>query len=1646
MKNFFLIRNLQKDATHHRLIFCLCLWIGALFNPLLVQAKGGKKLLKPTPMPALSFDPGQLNFEVDFNAGSNATQTAELTASEGSAEFLSIEQPLNATWLILPTTPTLGSLEFGVDAKGLLPGTYQAVVKAQAPDYETGELVVILKVNPLPLTFSANLLSFSADFGQNPSAQNSTLSVDSGSPQVTLTRPSNAAWLQLPDPALGNLSFQVNTEGLAPGIYQTQVSARARGYEQATLDVELEVKAPSDESNFEWLYQVNFQPASSTPPNDYIVDQGEAYDDRGNGFVYGWLDQINDYPRDLAELRDRNIFPAELSTLALMQTNDGKAWYWEFNLPPDLYRVRVAVGDPQFKDSKHLIRAEGREVITLDQNPAGAPSSAEGTIIVPVLDGKLTIDAIGGENTKINYVWIGRVDATQDNFPPVLEVAFNGEVKDQNTFLNQVRIQIDAKDLGASGISTVEYSLNGNDFQAYAQSILLNEVGAYTLEARATDQQGNSSTSAVYDFHVIQEGTKRPKMVLQNLDAFPENDELTFSRIQVPWRGSNNNTPVNGNHDLVTLRIFNRGVDNLYIEDLLISNSDYWQIRSVDDKPFQASQDLPITITPDTYQDILVAFVAVDPPVEVSRDTLIQVLHETLTIVSNDPKLPRKEVKLHGLWQQFAEFDREPNINEILDAYGYKTVSGFETRKNGTNFDPTGDEVVFQFLERVDPSQPVYVRQLASYHGCCNQAENIRYNDVNPEAARGGTIITRHDPVDAQSLLPRANTNVQGGIYGTPAEGTFVPNGLFSLTVLNDCTNYELNPKNNAGQIQIGVRAWRLRNSRGQIVPNTFIISNDYLGTPFTNYDYNDNTYVISNVRPVDNTGYEAKLRTGTQAAPQSSLEFGENNVENDQATSLTVRNAGLNFPLENDPDVEISAVEIVGQNADDFWAEMPAESRLDPQESSSMQVHFQPRTVGLKQATLLIHYNSGDSPLQVPLFGVASSDCYQAQLVKRIKAAVPNANPVTIAGQAWESDESYRVGSGFKLDNVDDVSSQIQATEKDALYRSYMSSVADFTPISYEITVPNGTYTLRLHFAENFFDESARRINHVQMEGAIQGLGIDIFQEVGFKTALVRDYEVEVTDGALNLDFLPLENRPAICGFELYRFTPNQDIVISQSTSPDCFGDNGVIEVNMNGALAYKLGQGGTYQANGRFTDLAAGTYQIYARNNNGCETIESFQLESAASPFTFELETQPVSCGQRNDGQAAVVNLSGGQAPYQVIWDDNERLSGFAVRTLSASAGHFVTVTDASGCSKTLEFSIGQEADCPLRINAGGDDQIYVSVAGNEFSRDQFSTGGNTSFQGNAIANTEDDRLYQTYRWWNQDVNYNIPVSSGSYQVRLHFAETFNNDPGNRRFNIDIEGERVRSNFDAFTVAGAKNRAVIESFDVQVNDGTLNVLLDRIDNPAISALEVIRTDTPEEKPFPYLVSPFVDQSVSIDTTDSFDFNIALDAFVDPDGAPLTMSAFLAGGAPLPEWLTFNASTGAFSATLTPSQLGVHFIQVRAVDTAGQSVSDVFKLDVNSDEIVSSVEEVFAPGLFTLYPNPFVDRLELGIAPSINTQASIYLEVVSLQGSQLVSQEMQVKQLQEQLNQALSRAPRGIYLVKLYWQGAYRSYKIIKR
>ena len=109
----------------------------------------------------------------------------------------------------------------------------------------------------------------------------------------------------------------------------------------------------------------------------------------------------------------------------------------------------------------------------------------------------------------------------------------------------------------------------------------------------------------------------------------------------------------------------------------------------------------------------------------------------------------------------------------------------------------------------------------------------------------------------------------------------------------------------------------------------------------------------------------------------------------------------------------------------------------------------------------------------------------------------------VDSAGQSWVADTGFNTASAAVYPST----TAIAGTNDPALYRSERWDPGSAPELTYAFTVPNGSYQVRLHFAENYSGAFGvgRRVFDVQVEGALAIDDLDIYAAAGARAALVR-------------------------------------------------------------------------------------------------------------------------------------------------------------------------------------------------------------------------------------------------------------------------------------------------------------------------------------------------------------------------------------------------------------------------------------------------------------------------------------------------------------------------------------------------------------
>jgi hypothetical protein len=149
---------------------------------------------------------------------------------------------------------------------------------------------------------------------------------------------------------------------------------------------------------------------------------------------------------------------------------------------------------------------------------------------------------------------------------------------------------------------------------------------------------------------------------------------------------------------------------------------------------------------------------------------------------------------------------------------------------------------------------------------------------------------------------------------------------------------------------------------------------------------------------------------------------------------------------------------------------------------------------------------------------------------------------------------------------------------------------------------------------------------------------------------------------------------------------------------------------------------------------------------------------------------------------------------------------------------------------------------------------DHVALNCAGSAvegFDQDNYAAGGNEHGVKASIdvsaPMTGPMGIYQSERWGGciYKIPMNAPPVGHTYTVRLHFAETSFDVAGKRKFNVEINGKKVLSDFDIFQEAGGKNKAIVKQFTGIVPDDegliTIRVFNGSSDKATIDGVEVL-------------------------------------------------------------------------------------------------------------------------------------------------------------------------------------------------------------
>jgi hypothetical protein len=452
--------------------------------------------------------------------------------------------------------------------------------------------------------------------------------------------------------------------------------------------------------------------------------------------------------------------------------------------------------------------------------------------------------------------------------------------------------------------------------------------------------------------------------------------------------------------------------------------------------------------------------------------------------------------------------------------------------------------------------------------------------------------------------------------------------------------------------------------------------------------------------------------------------------------------------------------------------------------------------------------------------------------------------------GNVWSTDTSFSGGQIFTTRDA------ISGTNAGPIYQFQRFS---YSPFTYTFQVPSGNYNLKLKWAELSIEKTGERLFHVDVNGTRVLTSFDVYGSAGGpRTAVDRVIPVAAANGSITVTFIPVQSSAIINAIELTTSTTT-----TPTNPPPTTPSTGItpgsttftpVRVNTGGqAITDSLGR--VWSA-----DAGSNGGLIYTNANPVSGTTEPLLFRDqrfSYSPLTYSYSV-PNGAYQVKLMFAELSTETNGQRLFHVDINGNRVLTNFDVhataggklkaveRTFAVNVADgairiVLTAVQSSAIINAIEIVQGSASSfTPIRINTGSN-VPYTDPQGQVWASDQWFDTGFTYTTNDLIANTDAVPLLQIQRFANWPLNYRISVPNGNYQVRLLFAELSREQTGERQFHVDVNGNRVLTNFDIFSEAGGARRAVERRFAVTVVNGQIQLTFTAVRSSAvINAIEI--------------------------------------------------------------------------------------------------------------------------------------------------------------------------------------------------------------
>ncbi|MCB0323945.1 MAG: choice-of-anchor D domain-containing protein, partial [Bdellovibrionales bacterium] len=363
--------------------------------------------------------------------------------------------------------------------------------------------------------------------------------------------------------------------------------------------------------------------------------------------------------------------------------------------------------------------------------------------------------------------------------------------------------------------------------------------------------------------------------------------------------------------------------------------------------------------------------------------------------------------------------------------------------------------------------------------------------------------------------------------------------------------------------------------------------------------------------------------------------------------------------------------------------------------------------TLGAHTLTATPYVGSGGSgeagmPLTVSFTVVDSAP----QPIVRVNAGGPQF--VDGANTTWAASSGFFSQGALAAFNT---TAAIANTNDDPLYQSELSGT-----FGYQTAVDPGTYRVSLLFAEIFWTTNGQRVFDVQIENALVLDDYDIIADVGPLTAVTKTFDVEVTDGTLNMGFVPSVDRAKISAIAIDRIGGDGEPL------PIQFTQRIIASPSTSGAAAFANPTSLQLGPDGRlYVAQQNGLIHIFTLNVNK-EVVATEVVNAIFNQPTLNEDGAPSNCPTPVGRQVTGLYVDA-QANIYVAHSDprigvNSSTAALCIDTDGGVLTKLLAPNyNAPGSKVDLVTGLGRsrENHAPNGLQAGPDGWLYLSVGGN-------------------------------------------------------------------------------------------------------------------------------------------------------------------------------------------------------------------------------------------------------------------------------------------------------------------------------------------